>query len=316
MYSVVLGLEVLGNPVGFVRGLAEGTVGLFYHPFQGAVLGPEEFLKGLALGGHQFIGGTVGGVFGIGANITGAIGNMFAKLTFDERYQTQRSHTQSFGQGLDMFRKGLFEGVTGVVAKPVKGAQKEGIFGFIKGTGKGVLGLVFRPAGGLIDFTSATMLAVQKKTQVGDFELMQLRTLRYIAQDKIVHPYSLNMSTGYALFLAYNDGVLSTKDKFIGHVEIDKEPLKAVLVTDQRVMLLKRNNFLKKFENEFEVHLKKLTGKPSMKESTIYFTISSEYSIFGFGVGSKDQKTLKLPLPNAGSAQKSFDLILVGYNTI
>ena len=34
MYSVVLGLEVLGNPVGFVRGLTSGTVGLFYHPLQ------------------------------------------------------------------------------------------------------------------------------------------------------------------------------------------------------------------------------------------------------------------------------------------
>ena len=34
MYSVVLGLEVLGNPVGFVRGLKTGAVGLFYHPLQ------------------------------------------------------------------------------------------------------------------------------------------------------------------------------------------------------------------------------------------------------------------------------------------
>lgn len=34
MYSVVLGLEVLGNPVGFVRGLKKGTVGLFYYPIQ------------------------------------------------------------------------------------------------------------------------------------------------------------------------------------------------------------------------------------------------------------------------------------------
>ena len=42
------------------------------------------------------------------------------------------------------------------------GAMKEGIVGFFKGTGKGVLGLVFKPTGGLIDFTSATLLAVQR----------------------------------------------------------------------------------------------------------------------------------------------------------
>lgn len=33
-YSVVLGLEVLGNPVGFVRGLAGGARGIFYHPLE------------------------------------------------------------------------------------------------------------------------------------------------------------------------------------------------------------------------------------------------------------------------------------------
>ena len=34
MYSVVLGLEVLGNPVGFIKGLKDGAIGLFYHPIQ------------------------------------------------------------------------------------------------------------------------------------------------------------------------------------------------------------------------------------------------------------------------------------------
>ena len=34
MYRLVLGLEVLGNPVGFLRGLTEGTIGLFYQPIQ------------------------------------------------------------------------------------------------------------------------------------------------------------------------------------------------------------------------------------------------------------------------------------------
>ena len=114
IYRVLLGLEVLGNPVGFVMGLKDGAIGLFYHPIQvglpfsfspltlifssnisclppfpssppslplspltlppppspppppppfppqGAVLGPGEFFEGLALGGRQFVGGTLG----------------------------------------------------------------------------------------------------------------------------------------------------------------------------------------------------------------------------------------------------------------
>ena len=34
MYSIVLGLEVLGNPVGFIKGLKDGAIGLFYQPIQ------------------------------------------------------------------------------------------------------------------------------------------------------------------------------------------------------------------------------------------------------------------------------------------
>ena len=34
LYSVVLGLDVLGNPAGFIRGVAGGTRGIFYYPFE------------------------------------------------------------------------------------------------------------------------------------------------------------------------------------------------------------------------------------------------------------------------------------------
>ena len=33
-YKILLGLDLLGNPVGFVSGLASGTKGLFYEPFE------------------------------------------------------------------------------------------------------------------------------------------------------------------------------------------------------------------------------------------------------------------------------------------
>lgn len=34
MYVLVLGLDVLGNPFGLIRGLSEGVEALFYEPFQ------------------------------------------------------------------------------------------------------------------------------------------------------------------------------------------------------------------------------------------------------------------------------------------
>ena len=34
MYVLVLGLDVLGNPFGLIRGVAEGIEDLFYEPYQ------------------------------------------------------------------------------------------------------------------------------------------------------------------------------------------------------------------------------------------------------------------------------------------
>ena len=34
MYVLVLGLDVLGNPFGLLRGMAEGIEDLFYEPYQ------------------------------------------------------------------------------------------------------------------------------------------------------------------------------------------------------------------------------------------------------------------------------------------
>jgi len=45
MYVLVLGLDVLGNPFGVVRGLAEGIEDLFYEPYQGAIQG-ELYIPG------------------------------------------------------------------------------------------------------------------------------------------------------------------------------------------------------------------------------------------------------------------------------
>jgi len=60
MYVLVLGLDVLGNPFGVLRGLATGIEDLFYEPYQGAIQGPEEFAEGLALGVRSLLGHAVG----------------------------------------------------------------------------------------------------------------------------------------------------------------------------------------------------------------------------------------------------------------
>lgn len=43
---------------------------------------------------------------------------------------------------------GFFDGITGLVTQPIRGAGKDGASGFVKGIGKGIGGLIAKPAAG------------------------------------------------------------------------------------------------------------------------------------------------------------------------
>ncbi|VEL17321.1 unnamed protein product [Protopolystoma xenopodis] len=69
MYVLVFGLDVLGNPFGVLRGMAQGVEDLFYEPVKGAILGPEEFAEGVALGVKSLFGHAVGMLFHVLSSI-------------------------------------------------------------------------------------------------------------------------------------------------------------------------------------------------------------------------------------------------------
>lgn len=107
IHVIILGLDVLGNPLAFIRGIAEGVESLFYEPYkvgsihgrfdtttfvfdQGAIEGPIEFAEGVATGVLTLVGSTVGTTVGAISKITGVIGQSLATLTFDHEYQKSR----------------------------------------------------------------------------------------------------------------------------------------------------------------------------------------------------------------------------------
>lgn len=57
---------------------------------------------------------------------------------------------------------GVFDGVTGVISKPISGARSDGVEGFFKGLGKGAVGLIARPTAGFVDFASGSFDAVKR----------------------------------------------------------------------------------------------------------------------------------------------------------
>ena len=46
------------------------------------------------------------------------------------------------------FGYGLYDGITGIVTQPLKGAKDDGVLGFTKGLAKGTVGIVTKPGAG------------------------------------------------------------------------------------------------------------------------------------------------------------------------
>ena len=63
------------------------------------------------------------------------------------------------------FGFGMYDGVTGLVTQPWKGARKDGASGFLKGIGKGMGGFVIKPGAALFGIPSYLMKGVHKEVQ-------------------------------------------------------------------------------------------------------------------------------------------------------
>ena len=63
------------------------------------------------------------------------------------------------------FTFGWYDGVTGLVTQPWKGAQKEGASGFLKGIGKGIGGFVTKPGAALFGIPGYIMKGIHKEVQ-------------------------------------------------------------------------------------------------------------------------------------------------------
>ncbi|CAF2629709.1 unnamed protein product [Rotaria sp. Silwood2] len=197
IHVVVLGLDVLGNPFGLIRGVAEG----------GAMEGPIEFIEGIAIGSRNLLGSAVGGAAGAVSKITGVASKGLATLTFDEDYQNARiarkevaGHTVSgvvlSGKNVG---KDIAHGVKGVVKKPVIGAKKRGAPGFVKGLGNGFLGLIARPASSIADFTS-TSFDLIKRMAVHEEAVHRVRSSRHVGRDGIIRPSTAHEMRGFYIF--------------------------------------------------------------------------------------------------------------------
>ncbi|XP_033127425.1 vacuolar protein sorting-associated protein 13A-like [Anneissia japonica] len=275
LYVLVLGLDVIGNPFGFVQGMGAGIKDLFYEPYQGAVQGPEEFAEGVALGMRSLFGHAVGGAAGAVSRITGTLGKGLAALTMDDDYKRKRQQAinrqpktlqEGFARGGKGLVMGFVEGVSGVVTKPVQGVKKEGAKGFFKGMGKGLAGIVAKPTGGVIDFASSTFEGIRRATEVST-EVKKLRPARFLHPDHVVRPYVLYEATGNCLLQEIDKGKFALTDDYVDHLQVMKDCI--MLLTDRRIIYIVKQDVLGGWNVAWHHTWKELKEPPVLMEKGI-----------------------------------------------
>ncbi|MFT7811875.1 vacuolar protein sorting-associated protein 13A isoform X2 [Arapaima gigas] len=215
---------------------------------QGAIQGPEEFVEGMALGVKALVGGAVGGIAGAASRITGAMAKGVAAITMDEEYQQKRREAMnkqptSFREGLTRGGKGLVSGfvsgITGIVTKPIKGAQKEGAAGFFKGMGKGLVGAVARPTGGIIDMASSTFQGIKRATETSQ-DVESLRPPRFFHEDGVIRPYRESEGFGSQMLQKIENGRFA-KYKYFAHAKVNDSDF--LMITKSCIFFVTKGTF-------------------------------------------------------------------------
>lgn len=137
-YRVLGSSDILGDPIGIVENLGSG-VAEFFRITKGEVLG-DSSTRGE---GVIVLGKTIAKT---GAStmtkITGSLDRMVGNFNDNESTSKVKKSLESVDEDTpdSSFIENLGRQLTGIVRKPIDGAKKDGVSGFVKGTVKGILG--------------------------------------------------------------------------------------------------------------------------------------------------------------------------------
>ena len=96
---------------------------------------------------------------------------------------------QGITYGMYDFGKGLFDGVTGLVTRPVEGARQEGLGGFFKGVGRGLTGIVVKPIAGTLGMASRLTEGVKNTANRAE-RVQRVRPARFIGASGVIQPFN------------------------------------------------------------------------------------------------------------------------------
>jgi hypothetical protein len=242
--KVVGSADVLGNPVGLFTSLSTGVTDFFYDPAEGIVESPAAFGRGLATGTLSLLKNTIYGSFNTVSKLTAAMDKGVATLSLDDKYIAERKARAQYKprhaadgvfEGTKDLARGVFDGITGIVLKPVEGAIEGGVVGFGKGLAKGLIGAAVKPVGGVLAFAAKTTAGIKNTTTLFDDRATRQRFARAFLHRQVLEPYDAATAEGAALLYAL-DGGAHRLEQYNFHRAVGKT---VMLVSDSAIYLSK-----------------------------------------------------------------------------
>ncbi|KAI9097290.1 hypothetical protein DFS34DRAFT_116945 [Phlyctochytrium arcticum] len=258
VHKVIGSADFLGNPVGLFNNVSSGVSDLFYEPLQGfEITRPQDFGIGVAKGTASLFVKTVFGVSDTFSKFTGSLGKGLSVITMDNEFQQRRRLSSIRNRprhavygvttGATSFARSFASGITGVVSKPLEGAQEEGVGGFFKGLGKGIVGAVTKPVIGVIDLATNVGEGIRNTTTVFDADLDRQRLPRFIGRDGILTSYDPREALGVNWLKGLENGKYFN-DEYIAHLDHRVEDI-VTIVSNNRII----NARVKKLKSDWDI---------------------------------------------------------------
>ena len=185
LLRIVGSVDIIGNPMGLFSNISTGVIDLIEMPVNGFVQGPLEGGKGLVAGAGSLMKNTISGTFNSVEKVTGSLASGISALTMDDEFilECERAKrkkpkhvVEGLQQGMASLVTGFGAGLAGLIEKPFEGASRGGILGFFKGTFQGITGLVVKPIAGILDATSKTAEGIKNTATMNDYKPNEVRS--------------------------------------------------------------------------------------------------------------------------------------------
>ena len=259
LYKIILGLDILGNPINLLSSIGTGVFELLNQPRKNFLRGPKSFGIGISKGVFSLLSNILGGTTDSLSKITGTLLQTTKMLEGEDEqrgiYEKKEEDPKGIVQGTySGLKKGINEiayGVSGILTKPIEGTINEGFGGFFKGIGKGVLGAVLSPVNGILTIGSNLTKGISNSTILNyKVHFVRFREPRILSDNLPIEEYEKMNIRNEDIFISTGSGknleisiqnmylCLENSKKIIEKMYVNKGKL-YVIISDILIIFLK-----------------------------------------------------------------------------